>query len=101
MEQADQKNRFDIQDKETWLKYLMEHGYVVVGNVISQDDCNKHLGGMKESIAAFSEKLDVDNDETWAENKNYPFLLCSGMIQYIGQAKFQWELREKSYSCKF
>lgn len=95
MENSDYKYRFDYSDISSWSSYLQENGYVVIGNVISQEDCNSTLKNMRETISSMpNSKLSLDDEASWADSSNYPFKGIN-MIQWIGHSKFQWEMRER------
>ena len=88
--------RFDFhKDTEKWLEHLKEKGFVVVGGLISESDCQKAVKDMKECLSTLSPKLKTEDEEAWTKEENYPFMLHGGMVQYVGHSKFQWELREK------
>jgi len=85
--------RFDFNDTENWLAHLTDKGFVVVSGVITADDSKKAINDMKETIKKFAPNL--KDEKSWAQEKNYPFMVNGGMVQYVGHAKFQWDLREK------
>jgi ectoine hydroxylase-related dioxygenase (phytanoyl-CoA dioxygenase family) len=88
--------RIPISDVETWKKFLEENGYVVVTSVLSKSECEKYLAEMWRILEVMSEgKVSSKDKSTWTLSKNYPYMLHGGMIQYIGHAQFQWDLREK------
>jgi hypothetical protein len=87
--------RFDYNDL-SWKKYLEENGFVVVSNVLSEEESSKTLDSMWSVLEYFSEgRLNKNDSSTWSFGKNYPFLIHGGMIQYLGHTQFQWDLREK------
>ena len=94
MESKTTSYRFDFQETEAWLKHLHEKGFVVVGNVVNQEDCLRIIEEMKECLQKMSPLL--TDEKSWTVKENYPFLLHGGMIKYVGHSKFQWELREKA-----
>jgi len=81
-------------DDDRWLAHLEEKGFVVVAGFVTEAECKKALEDMKKCIACFSPKL-TEDEETWTKHENYPFLLHGGMVQYVGHANFQWDMREK------
>ena len=91
---AELSYRFDFKDTEKWLQHLKDEGFAVVGGLVSEADCQKAVSDMKKCLSTLSPKL-TEDEETWSQGENYPFMLEGGMVQYIGHAKFQWELREK------
>ena len=86
--------RFHVKDVEKWKAYLKEHGFVVVHGCVTEEKCKEVLQEMKKTLAAFSSELKLDDPETWKWAKNYPFQSHGGIIEYVGHAKFQWDLRE-------
>lgn len=86
--------RFDFKNSDDWIAHLKEKGFAVVGGVISQQDCDRIVLEMKSCLKKFSPQL--TDEKSWTVGKNYPFMLHGGMVQYVGHAKFQWELREKA-----
>jgi len=86
--------RFEFNDTESWLNHLNEKGFVVVGGLITEADCENTLKEMKKCLSTLSPKL-TEDEEAWTKEENYPFMLHGGMVQYVGHSKFQWELREK------
>jgi len=85
--------RFDFKDTESWLSHLQDKGFVVVSGVISPEDSQRVIQEMKECLQKFSPNL--TDEKSFADSKNYPFMLHGGMVQYVGHSKFQWEMREK------
>jgi ectoine hydroxylase-related dioxygenase (phytanoyl-CoA dioxygenase family) len=92
-QQDHQSYRFDFKDTERWLSHLTDKGFVVVSGVVTPDDAKKALADMKECIKKFAPNL--KDEKSWSQEKNYPHMLNGGMVQYVGHAKFQWDLREK------
>jgi len=94
MESTTQSYRFDFTDTERWLSHLTDKGFVVVSGLVTSDDSKRIVTEMKECLKKFAPNLQ-DDEESWTKEHNYPHMLHGGMIQYVGHAKFQWELREK------
>mmetsp|Transcript_33789 Transcript_33789/g.30617 ORF Transcript_33789/g.30617 Transcript_33789/m.30617 type:complete len:249 (+) Transcript_33789:65-811(+) len=86
--------RFFLKDEQKWKEYLKTHGFVVIKGAIPEKEIKKAVQGMKETLCNLSDNLDIDDESTWNLAKNYPMLLHGGMIQYVGHAQFQWDLRE-------
>lgn len=88
--------RIPFSEVDAWKKFLEENGYVVVSGVISKEDAEKYVGEMWKVVEVLSEgKVSAKDKKTWSLAKNYPYMLHGGMIQYVGHAQFQWDLRER------
>lgn len=85
--------RIAARDVRAWRRHLEEEGFVVVGGAISAARCAEHLRNMRETLRVLSQGKLSDDPKTWTVAANYPFLLHSGMVQYVGHAPFQWECR--------
>jgi len=90
---TDYSYRFAFTDTETWLPYLKDKGFVVVSGVVTPEDSKRVIQEMKKCLQKFSPNL-ID-EKSFTQDKNYPYMLHGGMVQYVGHSKFQWELREK------
>ena len=88
--------RIHISNTDQWKKYLEENGYVVVTSLLSENECSEYLSKLWKAVEILSEgKVSFEDKSTWEKAKNYPFMLHGGMVQYIGHAQFQWDLRER------
>lgn len=87
--------RVNFTDEEAWKQKLQDQGFVVIGGVVSQEDCQNILQQMQHTLTILSPKLNLNDPQSWAVNENYPPMGRGGMIDYVGHSKFQWQLREK------
>jgi ectoine hydroxylase-related dioxygenase (phytanoyl-CoA dioxygenase family) len=94
-QQTHSSYRINFDDTANWLAQLQKEGFVVIGGVVSHEDCEKILQAMKLCLTKLSPNLKIDNQESWSINENYPPMGRGGMIDYVAHTKFQWELREK------
>jgi hypothetical protein len=78
-----------------WKQYLSDNGFVVVKNFLPKEICEKYMDEVWEMMEKLSlGKIKKNDIESQKNQANYPSAHHGGLMQYIGHAKFQWELRK-------
>eukprot|EP01084_Bolivina_argentea_P189164 325393_1 len=65
---------FEYNDEKTWLPLLRKYGFVVIGNILSAEECDKTVDGMFEDFNKRNKKdlrIDLNDYKTW-DNKYWP-----------------------------
>jgi hypothetical protein len=87
--------RFDVEDTESWLQYLDSHGYVVIKNVASKEECDTAMTlfwDFLESVPGFEIKR--NDPTTWEDKHWFPSSEHGIANAYgFGQSKFTWQGR--------
>ncbi|CAF0729747.1 unnamed protein product [Adineta steineri] len=97
--------RFSLEDDEALKKgltYLNENGYVVISDVMNQDEINESKNLLWKYLADFSNgTIQRDQPETWSSN--WPSFGTHGVISGdgIGQSDFMWNIRSNPQVKKF
>ena len=86
---------FPINETKSWKEYLDNFGYVVIENVINQDEINKHIDmawNYFESLGTGISRHDVStwDDDRWPQS-------AKGIL-LAGQCEFMWSLREIAHT---
>lgn len=85
---------FKPEEIDSWKKYLEEHGYVVIKNVLSSEEREYGLSLFKQDLATVSSRFDFDDTTTWSID-TCPLMFGKGMAVFngFGQSDFMWHLR--------
>lgn len=85
---------FKIKDDNLWKEYLDKYGYVVIENVLTQENIEKYFQQFAKDWKYVSPNFDFHNKDTWVI-ENTPMMWNKGMIYSsgLGQSDFQWMLR--------
>lgn len=89
-----QPELFSSDEEYKWREYLDKNGYVVIKNVLNQEEKSKYYEQFKKDWKTVAPKFDFEDKSTWKEI-NCPMNWLLGMIMSngLGQSDFQWELR--------
>jgi len=88
---------FDLEKSDSWLNYLDEYGYVVIGDILDETSYDNLLQMFKDEWNVMCPDFDFEDKKTWKMENIEP--LHSGwnygMINGhgFGQSDFQWGLR--------
>lgn len=85
---------FSKNDKESWLKYLDEEGFVVIQNILTEDEKKKSLDLFVKDMKIVSSNFDKDVPESLIID-NTPTMFNKGMAVFngFGQSDFMWNIR--------
>lgn len=76
---------------------LYEEGFMIIPNVISEEECNNAVNGIWKFLSKISEGyIFKDNPDTWAD-KYWPECMGpKGIIQWyhVGHEQFVWDIRQ-------
>lgn len=90
-----EEGRFGIEDRDSWLAYLDEHGYVVLKNVASPLEVTKGISLLWDFMESFpGTELKRDQIETWRSPNWFPSP-TNGIANGFGfgQSRFLWHAR--------
>ena len=88
---------FSLDNSEGWLEYLEENGFVVVKDILTNDEREQGLSIFKQDMAKVSPRFDFDDSSTWGID-TCPLMFGKGMAVFngFGQSDFMWHLRTNS-----
>lgn len=88
---------FEIDDENNWKTHLDNEGYVVLKNILSDDDIFTYMQLFMYDWKFVSPNFSFTDKSTWIPD-NCPMIWNKGMIYSsgFGQSDFQWELRTNS-----
>jgi len=93
-----QPPRFSLNDPETYLSFLEEHGFVVIADVLSSDEVEEAKGLFWDWMEGLGSGIDRNDINTWI-NKKWPAKarFGTGVIHTcgIGQSDLQWYTRTR------
>jgi len=93
-----QPPRFALDDTESYLSFLDEHGFVVIANVLSSDEVQEAKGLIWDWMEGLGSGIDRNDINTWI-NKNWPSKarFGTGVIHTcgVGQSDAQWYIRTR------
>jgi ectoine hydroxylase-related dioxygenase (phytanoyl-CoA dioxygenase family) len=92
------EGQFELEDTVNWLRYLDSHGYVVIKNVASKEDCIQADSLFWDFVESLPRNEDLQNrrndPSTWENKRWFPstdYGLANGYG--FGQSKFLWHTR--------
>jgi len=85
--------RFSLEDRQQWVHFLHENGYVVVKDVLDSAQVTAAMDDLWTLMEALG-TVRRDQPATHVRSGNWPPMLHGGMIQYLGHTPLQWRLRE-------
>lgn len=74
-------------------EFLMEHGYVVIPNVVDQVFCEKCIEDLKKVISIWDETLTTKNPSAWSPEK-LPAGTAYGINRLVAHSQAQWNVRQ-------
>lgn len=85
---------FEISDTKSWKNHLDKEGYVVIKNILSHEEKNRHFRNFQKDWNHVSPNFDFDDKSTWSI-ENTPIMFGKGMAVFngFGQSDFMWGLR--------
>lgn len=85
---------FDIDDKSSWKTYLDDEGYVVLKNILSENEIKEAFGLFLKDMKHVSPTFNIENTETF-DIKYTPMMFAKGMAVFngFGNCDFIWYLR--------
>lgn len=85
---------YDIKNTKIWKKKLKEEGYVVIKDILTNDEKNIIYNQFKKDLNTVSPNFDLNNHESWTI-ENTPIMFGKGMAVFngFGQSDFMWMLR--------
>jgi ectoine hydroxylase-related dioxygenase (phytanoyl-CoA dioxygenase family) len=85
---------FEVQNDVEWKKYLEEEGYVVIQNVMRDEDITQAFGIFMNDMKCVSQSFDIENLKTYAIEFT-PMMFSKGMAVFngFGNCDFMWYLR--------
>lgn len=85
---------YDLNNSESWLKKLKRDGYVVIKNVLTENEKNNIYNQFKQDLNIVSPHFDFENKDTWTI-ENTPIMFGKGMAVFngFGHSDFMWKLR--------
>lgn len=85
---------FSIDDKTNWKKFLDEEGYVVINNILTNDEKINYFNIFKNDFNKVSPNFNFNDKNTWIKD-NIPLMYAKGMALYSGlpQCDSMWYLR--------
>ena len=87
-------NKAHIDYGQDPLPILKQHGYCVVENVFSKNECTDTIVKMWDWLEGLKTGINRKDITTWS-NKNWPISMRQGMIQNtLAHEEFMWEIRE-------
>ena len=88
---------YDISQDNLWINHLDEEGYVVIKDILNDEDYNKSFNLFKKDWNQVSPNFVFENKKTW-NIKNTPMMFGKGMAVFngFGQSDFMWSLRTNS-----
>jgi len=90
--------RFSLNDTESYLDFLDQHGFVVIANVISGEEIEKGKDMFWEWMEGLGSGIIRDDPNTWID-KNWPSKarFGSGIMHTcgVGQSDLQWFIRTR------
>lgn len=89
-----QPDLFYSFQEDKWREYLDKNGYVVIKDILDQEEKSKYYEQFKKDWKTVAPKFDFEDKSTWKEI-NCPMNWEIGMIisNGLGQSDFQWGLR--------
>lgn len=81
-------------DPSVWQLHLEEHGWAVIPNVFTLEECEKYKSRFWDWLESFGTGLKRDSRESWMREENWP-PNRRGLLQHygVGHADFVWDLR--------
>jgi len=88
---------FELNDTENWEKYISENGFVVIGNILTDDELVISLQLFKKNWSEITPNFKWEDTNTWKPNY-CPMIWSKGSAVYngLGQSEFMWYLRTKA-----
>lgn len=85
---------YDISQKDDWTNHLEKEGYVVIKNILNEEEYNEAMNLFKKDWNQVSPNFDFEDKKTWNIN-NTPMMFGKGMAVFngFGQSDFMWYLR--------
>lgn len=85
---------FSIDDYNNWKKFLDEEGYVVINNILSENERKIYFDLFKTDFNKVSPNFNFNDKSTWIKD-NIPLMYAKGMALYSGlpQCDSMWYLR--------
>ena len=94
---------YELSDYKNWLKHLEDEGYVVIKNILSNDENIMAQSQFKQDWNKVTPNFDWENKDTWTTN-NSPMVWGKSLAVFngFGQSKFMWMLRtNEKVKCAF
>lgn len=85
---------FDLEDKENWKQHLEEEGYVVLKDMITNQEIDEAIALFEEEWKVVAPEFSLTDQSTWL-CKNMPIVWSKGSVMWNGlaQGEFMWKLR--------
>ena len=85
---------FKTEEVANWKSYFDQEGYVVLKNILPEDDRVKSFSYFVADWNTVTPKFDFHDKKTWTAN-NCPMMWNKGMVYWngLGQSDFMWYLR--------
>lgn len=87
---------FQLSDFQNWNQYLQQEGYVVISNILSDNEKKKAFNLFKKDWNHISPNFNFEDTNSF-KIENTPMMYSKGMAVYngFGQSDFMWYLRER------
>tara|TARA_Y100000817_G_scaffold313975_1_gene311406 strand:+ start:87 stop:1004 length:918 start_codon:yes stop_codon:yes gene_type:complete len=88
---------FNINDKELWLEFLKVEGYVVINDILTNEERSSFIDEFYIDFNKVTPNFDFKDNKTWNKN-TYPGMYGKGICSFngFGQSNFMWILRTKN-----
>ena len=85
---------FGSDESDDWKSFLEDEGYVVIGNILSEEKRTQFFQMFKEDFATISPDFNTEDKDTWTID-TYPGMFGKGMCVFegLGQSNFSWLVR--------
>ena len=85
---------FNINNINEWKEHLDEEGYVVIKNILTEDERTEYFEMFKNDFNKVSPNFNFNDKSTWIKD-NIPLMYAKGMGVYSGLPQFDsmWYLR--------
>ena len=85
---------YEISENKLWKKSLKKYGFVVIKNILTEDEKDTIYNQFKIDLNTVSPNFDFNNHDTWTI-ENTPIMFGKGMAVFngFGQSDFMWKLR--------